>query len=371
MKLSEILGQEKIVKKLCEAHTKGKIPHALLFHGEEGAGALPLALAFSQYVHCINPGDLDSCGQCSSCNKINTYVHPDLHFVYPSNATNKPVEEGIEPLLPIFRKFLTENKFFSKSDWADYAELGNKQLSISVDMVRSIIKRIRLKAYESPYRIVVIWMPELMNASAANAMLKVLEEPGDKVRFLLVTHSLDQVLPTIRSRCQLINVNNIADELIFDYIDNKFPEISAEQKAMAVALGEGNIRKAIKKLTDEEANSFDFLQQWMRFCFSSNYIELVNLSENFSFLGKQVQQDIFNYALFILRQSLLLISGVEIANMKEKDFITKFATTVNEQKIAFIASILGDSAYHIERNADPKLEFFNISLKIMQIFSQK
>jgi len=201
MSFSQIKGNEKTIKALKGMVDSAKVPHAIMFHEQDGGGALGLVIAFLQYLYCKNRTSGDACGVCPSCNKIGKLIHPDLHFVFPVNT-------GVSAdYLDKWRELALSNPAFTENDLSEALEIEGKNAMIKVDESKSLIDKLSLSALEKGYRSVVIYLPEKMNKDAANRLLKLIEEPPKLTEFILITHSPGQVLTTIASRCQQIRLD--------------------------------------------------------------------------------------------------------------------------------------------------------------------
>jgi len=198
-----------LTERLIEMANAGRVGHALLFWGDEGAGALPLALMLAQQMACKTKVNGLACGKCPTCNKMLKVIHPDLHFAVPVNSV-KPSDRNpvTDHYLEIWRKALLNNPYMSEFQWYEELGIDNKSGNISVHEADTILKKLRFKAYEGECKFMVIWLPERMNVQAANTLLKILEEPSGGTHFFLVSEHPEQLLPTIRSRCQMIRVNS-------------------------------------------------------------------------------------------------------------------------------------------------------------------
>ena len=201
MRFAQLQGNPEVVRALVGMVDSGKIPHAIIFHEDDGGGAFPLCLAFLQYLYCAHRADSDSCGECPSCNKIGKLIHPDVHFIFPAEAQKISVN-----YLGEFRALALANPRFTEAELTTALGLEKKNSLIAVREAQYILDTLSLGALEGGYRSVVIYLPEKMNADAANRLLKMIEEPAPKTEFLLITHQAEKVLPTIASRCQHIRV---------------------------------------------------------------------------------------------------------------------------------------------------------------------
>src|SRR5665647_1660022 len=180
MQFKDVIGQDSIKQRLIQAVAEDRIPHAQLLVGPPGNGKLALALAFAQYINCPDKHDNDSCGLCSSCRKYAKLIHPDLHFTIPvikTGAIDKPTSSDY---MTKWRQYFGENPYPQYEKWMQMIADENKQGSIYVDEAKDLIHKLNQKSYEAEYKVSIIWLPETMNITCANKILKILEEPPTK-----------------------------------------------------------------------------------------------------------------------------------------------------------------------------------------------
>lgn len=369
MKFADIPGLSEIKSTLVEAVRNNHVAHAQLFLGKPGALNLPLALAYTTYLHCQNRSETDSCGTCPACSKSSKFIHPDTNFVFPlGNIKNDKDEERFKSdMLKSWRAFLLEQPFGDLTDWINFYGGEDKQALISRDESREIIKTLALKPFESKFKVMIIWQPELMHPSAANGILKILEEPPPNTFFLLVSNAAEQLLPTILSRTQMVHITKLADEEIENYLGEKNPSLSVEQKQEIIQLADGNLNQAIKLIDSEEDHYQDRFADWMRSCFKRDYVKLVGYSEDFHELDKLSQRNLFQYGLSMMRETLLQVAGAnDIARVKagEAKFVKDFSKVMNVNKLEKINRLMSDASYHLERNGSAKMIFLDLSLQI-------
>jgi len=270
MQFSEIPGQFELKKQLTSAFNKGKVAHAQLFSGRPETAAMPMALAYATYLMCQNRTEEDSCGTCPNCVRMRKLVHPDIHYVFPkiSASDGGKYEKVLAEALPKFRSFIETQPFGSLENWAKTYDQENKNLLISREDSRYILKNVSMRSVEGGYKILIIWYPESMNPSSANAILKVLEEPPEKTLYLLVTYSYDLLLATITSRSQLIIVPPNSDEELESYLVEKGV---AEQRAKVITkLSDGKIGRAMALIEEEDSQEYIAFQQWMLDCWNKD-----------------------------------------------------------------------------------------------------
>ncbi len=371
MIFSDIPGLESVKQKLSRSVERGKIAHAQLFAGSRGSANLSMAIAYAALPNCTNRRDGEACGECPSCQKINKLIHPDLHFIFPvcaaKNKTGKDVVS--DSFIAEWREFIHQKPYGGPTEWA--LEFGgeNKQLNISKEESRNIIKKLALKSFEGEYKVMIIWLAEYMHPSAANAMLKILEEPPEKTVFLLVTNDHEQIIGTILSRVQLLKIRPFNKKEISDYLVKKH-ELNAERAIQIANMVSGDLTQAINMIHEVEDDTPKLFQEWMRICFSSNHPKMVEWAENFSKSTKINQKGLFQYGMSILRESLLMQNSVDSANLTDSEnaFVTNFSKALDLSKLEKIYQDLNTAYYHLERNGNTKIIFLDTSLQITSTF---
>ena len=368
MTFSSIPGLDEVKSLLIDAVKSNHIAHAQLFLGSEGALNLPLALAFATYIHCENKGETDSCGTCAACSKNAKFVHPDTHFVFPlSNVKGDKDEERFRAeILKSWRAFLADQPFGNLSDWTEYYGGEDKQSLISRDGSREIIKTLALKPFESDHKVMIIWQPELMHPSAANGILKILEEPAPNTVFLLVTNAADRLLPTIISRTQVVTVPLLDDEVLEDHLVNQ-RHVDASKAAKITAMSEGNINFALKLLDQEDDDNTEQFVNWMRACYDKSYLSLVQTADEFHAMDKLSQRSMLKYSMRVMRETLLHIAGADSLirlRGEELKFMERFSKVMDVEKIEKSFTLMNDANYYLERNGSAKMIFLDLSINL-------
>lgn len=367
MKFAGIPGLDEQKKLLTEAVKSNHIAHAQLFVGAPGALNLPMALAYATFLHCENKGD-DACGTCPACSKNLKFIHPDTHFVFPlSNVKGDKDEERFKAeITKSWRQFLLEQPFGILDDWTNFYGGEDKLALISREESREIIKTLSLKPFESKYKVMIIWQPELMHPSAANGILKILEEPAPHTYFILVTNAADRLLPTIISRTQIITIPLLNDDEVQSYLQTK-TGIPEDRAAKITQLADGNLNLGLKLLENEEDNNTQRFTEWMRACFKRNYSAMVAMADDYHGLDKLSQRNMMAYSMNMMRETLLHASGARTINRargEELKFVQDFSKVMDVEKVEKSFKLLNDAAYHLERNGSAKMIFLDLSLKI-------
>ncbi|MDI5889016.1 ATP-binding protein [Flavobacterium yafengii] len=382
MQFSEILGQEHIKSHLTRSADLGRIPHAQLFVGPEGSGTLPMAIAYAQYIICSNQNAENSCSN-EACNiKFQKTSHPDLHFIYPTVSTEdvKTKPKSID-FITEWRAFLTQNPYGSLFDW--YLTLGvkNKQGEIRVDDAQEILKSLALKSYEGGYKVMIIWMADKLNIAASNKLLKLLEEPTDRTVFILISENEEDIIQTIRSRCQVLHFNGLNETVIAEALVSR--ENTEPKEALKIAhQAQGNYNKALQLLQpDSESVFFEkWFVEWVRAAFRAKgnaaaIQDLIQWSEQIASLGRETQKKFLHFCIDMFRQAMLLNyqteSLVYMEPKVEKFKLENFAPFVNGNNINDIFKELSDAMYHIERNGNAKIILTDLSIKLTRLIHKK
>lgn len=368
MLFHEVVGQNAVKKQLIQTVKDSRISHAQLLLGPAGSGNLPLALAYAQYIFCSNKSETDSCGQCSSCLKMQKIAHPDFHFIFPVFKIKDGRETISDDLLPQMREALIQNPYLDLDEFLENNGIQNKQPSIFVGESAAILRKLSFKAYEGEFRIVVIWKPEKMNVQAANKMLKIIEEPPERTVFLMVSENSDQLLATILSRTQLVKIKKVDDQSMKEALTAKY-ELSQQEILRIIHLADGSFNAAMKLALhgDNSLENTQKFREWMLACYKNNISDILTWSETLAIEGRENQKAFLSFSLTMFRKALMQsYSATELARMTEdeKNFIEKFSSFVHGANILELTEELNKASYHIERNAYPKLLFLDLSLKL-------
>jgi DNA polymerase III subunit delta' len=382
MQFSEILGQDYIKNHLTRSADLGRIPHAQLFVGPEGCGTLPMAIAYAQYILCNNQNG-ENFGVNESCNlKFQKIAHPDLHFVYPT-VTNSDVKKNPKSIdfIGDWRQFIIQNPYGGLFDWYSILGVQNKQGEIRVDDAQEVLKSLALKSYEGGYKVMIVWMADKMNIAASNKLLKLLEEPPEKTVFILISENEEDIIQTIRSRCQVLHFIGLSEQIIADTLVVR--KNTEEKLAKKIAhQAQGNYNKALHLLQDD-SEEFHFEQWfvvWVRAAFKAKgrpevIADLIQWSEQIAALGRETQKKFLQYCIDLFRQALLFnyeTSGlVYFEPTVEKFTMDKFAPFINGNNINEIFQELSDAIYHIERNGNAKIILTDLSIKLTRLIHKK
>lgn len=377
MHFSDVIGQKHITQHLETSAKNGRVPHAQLFVGKNGYGTLITAIAYAQFLlteFSDNPDATDV--------KAEKLQHPDLHFAFPVTTNDSVKKHPVSDLfLEPWREFVKTQPYGNLFRWLQFIGVENKQGLIGVDEAQEIVKKLQLKSYEGGFKVMIIWMAEKMNLAAANKLLKLIEEPPEKTVFILITENEEQIINTIKSRCQALHFPTLSEEDITKGLMMR--EAVSESVAAKVAhQAEGDYERAIH-LLHEDANDLVFEEwfiAWVRTAFKAKgnaavVQQLVAWATTIAGKGRETQKQFLHYCLQFFRQALLL-------NYKNPDLVflethapkfelEKFAPFVHANNILDIQKELEDALYHIERNGNAKIIFTDLSMKLTRLLHRK
>jgi len=367
MQFKDIVGQEDLKNHLIQTVKDDRISHAQLFLGPEGSGSLALALAYGQYISCENKQAEDSCNECSSCRKYNKLVHPDLHFSYPFFAKHK--DDTALNFIEEWRKAFLDNPYLSLDEWRDHLNVENKQANINIAEAHSIISKLSLKPFESEYKVLIMWLPEYLDREG-NALLKIIEEPAQKTLFLLVAQNQDQILNTIISRTQIVKIPKLSNQDIEHFLIDK-KEVQPARAAALAYLSNGNLQAALQFMYHQQNDEHELFLDWLRACWTNQGLKITALTEGeLSKMGRENQKNFLKYGIQMMRECMLYLSKTpELIHLPEKElaFISKISQSLNLAKAEAISNELEKAHFHIERNANPKILFLDVSLNLVKI----
>ena len=377
MRFCEIIGQDEVKKQLRQAVREGRIAHAQLFTGISGVGKLGLALAYAQYIACPNRTEVDSCGVCPSCLQYQKLQHPDLHFAFPIVKGDEG--EVCDNFVEKFRNLILENRYFDLEDWYRAMGVETKQGMIYEKESSEILRKLSLKSFGDGYKVMLIWQPEKMNATCANKLLKLLEEPPTQTLFLLVSEHPELLLSTILSRVQEVRVPRLSEETIASGLCGEYSWLSGEDAKAIAHMANGSYLTALKTMNESEDNQgyFDDFVALMRNAWlvgqKKDYSALLKLRQwsldmADSKVGREKQKAFLQYAQRQIRENYIYNFGCAEMNYqteKERQFSTRFAPFIHEGNVARMMEELSRAEQQIGQNGNAKIIFFDLCLQMI------
>lgn len=377
MRFCDIVGQETVKQKLCQAVQEGRIAHAQLFTGPSGVGKLPLALAYAQYVACPNKTATDSCGVCPSCLQYQKLQHPDLHFAFPIVKGDEG--DVCDNFVNKFRSLLLENKYFDLEDWYKTMGVETKQGMIYEKESSEILRKLSLKSFGDGYKVMLIWQPEKMNGTCANKLLKLLEEPPTKTLFLLVSEHPEQLLSTVLSRVQEVRVPRLPEMTIASALREEYSWLdeSAAQRIAHMANGSYLVATRVMSESEDNAGYFEDFVALMRNAWlvgkKKDYSALLKLRQwsndiADSKVGREKQKAFLQYVQRQIRENYIYNQGCSEMNYqteKEQEFSMKFAPFIHDGNVEKMMDELSKAEVQIGQNANAKIVFFDLCLQMI------
>lgn len=369
MNFGQIYNHDSLKKQLIQVIDAQKISHAQLFSGKQGSAALPLALAYVAYLYCENKNGEDACGACSSCLKNKSLSHPDVHFSFPYLLSDSGSKKTTSDNFLLDWKSLVQEKggFITQNSWRDKAGIENKKAAIGTAESEHISSKLALKSFEGGYKTLIMWLPETMNESASNKLLKLIEEPPAKTLFILISENPDAIIQTIRSRVQILTIPDYTINELVKIIQSK-NEVSDEEARSVANISEGNVEYAFELASgDFEDQNFVLFKQWMRLCYQKDISSIIDWVDELASLGREQHKSFIQYALNFVRNAMMTnYMGDKLVHLsgEELSFNQKFAPFIHHNNAIDFYNELSDAHYNLGRNASPKPLLLNLSIKV-------
>lgn len=379
MLFKDIIGQDLVKKNLINVINNNRLGHTLLFSGKSGVGKLALAIALTQYIACKNKQNDDACNRCNACIKYNKLIHPDLHFSFPiikrSSTSSDSKLSTSDEFLKEWREFILNNPYDQVSNWYKLIGTENKQGYFYAEESNRIIKILSLKTYESDYKNLIIWLPEKMDARTGNKLLKIIEEPYDKTFIIMVSEEPESILPTIRSRAQKFFIPLVDAQSMKPALKNKYPSLNDNKINEIYHNSEGSVTEAIKLIEEsvEEQFEFNWYKEMMRNFHGRNIHKINEWALQTAQMGREKQKSFLVYTLRMLRENFIFSYAngqLNFSNDIEKDMTHKTAFLFNDKNIEKLYDECSRAYNNILRNANPKILFFDFSLKMIKLLKQ-
>ncbi|HEX5026683.1 MAG TPA: hypothetical protein VFV68_15490 [Agriterribacter sp.] len=404
MLFKDIIGQDDVKQHLLQLVSQNRLSHALLFLGKEGSGALPLAIAFANYVSLFsgvrnekeNDGGISLFGPSEgdaekaatpaienweqadtwmqeqrAYSKAAGLVHPDIHFSFPvvtKKSGEKPVSSDY---ITEWRSFIQQYPYGNAYDWLQYIGAENKQGNITANECSDIIRKLSLKSFESGYKILLMWLPEYLG-NEGNKLLKLIEEPPPETLFLLVAQNESLILPTILSRTQLVKVPALnAADIETGLMGHA--EILPEQARQIASVSEGDYHEALQLLQHSGEDWQTILRDWLNAILKTGPVAQVKWIEEISRQGREKQKQFLRYFNHLLEQSIRLQVMPELSAqlpVEERDFALRLNKIASLHQHRAIIEELDKAAYYIERNANAKILFHALTIKLYHIIAK-
>ena len=398
MTFDDVIGQKEMCERLRTMVAEEHVPHALMLCGPAGCGkkALAIALACELIKHSSRRtaaeapsmfgmfGDEPATPQepvvdANTLAMLTKLEHPDLHFTYPTIKLPSMGSEH-QPVSSDFARewhdlLMQQGPYFSPNQWMEAMGAANQQAIITGGESDELTRKLSLKSSQGGYKVSVIWLPERMNLTSANKLLKLLEEPPRQTVFIMVSEQPEQLLETIRSRTQRIDVRPISTEDIEQALTER-RGIGSDDAHRIARLANGSWNAALEELsTDNESRQFlDMFIMLMRLAYLRNVRELKAWTETVSAFGREKQRRMLAYFMRQLRENFIYNfhqPELNYQTREEEEFSSKFARFINEANIIEINEQLEKAMVQIGQNANPKIVFFDLAMQTIVLLIKK
>lgn len=321
MPFSDIVGHERVVDVFRRSIRSGKTAHAYIFEGPPGCGRKKTALALIQALFCGAVAD-DACGTCPSCRKVAAGNHGDIHIVEP---------------LP-------------------------EKRDISIAQLRDIQRELALRPYEASRKACIMEPADRMNINSANSFLKTLEEPPGNAIIILITENADMLLPTIRSRCQLVRFAPLSPEYVQLLLERNGMESTAA--ALLAQLADGSMQRAQELDNESLALRRELLLKHLSALSLERIVTVFTAAEELSG-NRDETLDTLDMLLSFARDMVHLSAGCgDIINTSIRPVLEGFARRLNLQSTLQIADDILETRRSVQRNANAKLALDTLFMKL-------
>ena len=353
--------------KVLELYQSNRIPHGILLNGEEGSGHFQTGLFLASLLLCSN-NSYKSYEDCSK--KVMNFQHPDLHFSFPIHLSKAEHSEISDDRLKSFLEMVKKYKCIGKSSWYSIMGNENKQGVIGVKESQSILKKLSLKSFEGGSKVLLMWLPETMNNQASNKLLKLIEEPPNKTYFIFITDQKSNLLPTISSRLQCIDIPYAKENELVNFLVKEF-EIDETKAQEYASISNYNLNKAIRHhFNDSEVSlHLPMFIKWMRLCYSRNIADNIDWVNDCSKIGREKIKEFLLYTIEMFRHCLIDHFKVDFKTIsdEERKFLNKFKPFINHHNIIQLTDLINEAHYHLERNANTKVLLLDVSIKLYKL----
>lgn len=369
MRFADIPWHEDAKQRLRHMIQADRLPHALLISGPEGVGKMMMARAAAQYIHCENPtADGDSCGKCPACLQHATQNHIDTHYIFPL-VKGKSSSPLCDDYMTEWRKFLLQNPYMDFKEWMNELDSPNSQPMIFVGESDSLVHKLSFTSHKARYKVVILWLPERLMEQTANKLLKLIEEPHDDVKFILVSNNDKAILPTIYSRTQRIELKRLPDSVIARHLSDCYSIDHDDANALAHT-AEGSMNRAMDSvgLSKENQEFLDLFMRLMREAYQRHIKELKDWSTEVSAMGREQELRFLGYCSRLIRENFIYNlgqPGLNYLNKSEAAFSKNFARFVNERNVQQIMDEIDQACTDIAGNGNAKIVLFDLAIRMI------
>lgn len=369
MQFSQLIGNSSAIERIRQMVDNNHLPHALLLHGETGVPKLALARTLAQYLHCTNRTGGEPCGTCPACRQHQSLNHTDTFFSFPYVKPDSKKEWVCDDFLPQWREFLEKNPLVEDyQQWLETLKVDNKQGTIYVDESAAIMRKMSLSSFTAQYKVLIMWLPEKMEEASANKLLKLIEEPFDDCRFVLVSDNAKAILPTIFSRTQRIELRKPSTDEVAAYLSARH-NLDPQDAVALAAPADGNVVMAEQSLNaDSENHQFhQRFMELMRLAYARDLVKLKAWAGDIADYKREKACRFLQYAERQVRENFiynLRQPSLNYLTREEQQFSTRFSPYINENNVERMEQEFNRARIDIAGNAYAKLVLFDLAVTI-------
>lgn len=356
MAWSSVLDQDRVVQTLRRALAQERVAHAYLLHGPDGVGKRAVAYEMARALQCPEQAD-EACDACPTCRKTRRMVHPDVHVNLPHPWSQEKDRDEDDIGARIRR--LGENPYAAidyvrRPSLSDPSETSNQQVYYRIDQVRQdIIQPMSLAKGEGKYKVNILIDAEKMREEAANAFLKLLEEPPPQTVFLLTTNRPDQLLPTILSRCQQLRFDPLLPDTIEKALVDR-EQMEPEAASMLARMADGSYSRALE-LAENDAlmTSRELVLDFFRAAYTQKVESLDRCIQELQNQGRERVKSVLRLMLRWMRDLLLYRTMGEeapLVNVDQKEAVARFCDNLPDADLEGMVTLVEEAMELAERN---------------------
>ncbi len=373
MRFSDVLAHEGVKERLRALVDNGRLPHALLLEGPPGVGKFAMARALAQYIHCEHRSGGDSCGVCPACVQHSTFNHVDLAHSFPvlKNGKSQAVSDDY---IVEFRDFMTTSPYMNFEEWQKALGNINGQPQMYVEESQDILRKLAFTARASDTKIVLMWLPEKMNVQCANKMLKLIEEPLPGTVLIFVSDNPREILPTIYSRLQRVEMRRLPDDTVAAHLASTLGLTATDARSVA-HVAQGSILTAEKeaRMSKETEQFLEYFTRLMRLAYQRKIGLLKIWANEVAGLGREQEGRFLEYCQRMVRENFILnlrVPSLNYLNMAESQFSSRFSPFINERNAERIMGQFNLAQTDIAANGNAKIILFDLAVKMILLLKQ-
>lgn len=374
MTFDDVIGQQEAKDRLMQLIHENRIPHAMLFTGPAGAGKLALAIAFAGEL--LNPKGNPNYNNAKAM--LDNYEHPDMHFTYPTiklpsmGAQHQPVSSDFAKE---WHNLIVKGPYITMEQWVGMMGDDKKQAVITGAESDEIARNLSIMSSQGGYKVSIMWLPERMNLTSANKILKLLEEPPCETVFLMVSEEPEKLLETIRSRTQRFAVKRIDREDIRKALVER-RGIGDDDARRISRIANGSWNEALRALDagNEERQFLDMFEMLMRLCYMRKVMDLKKWTDVVYAYGRDKQRRLIAYFQRQVRENFMFNfhnPDLNYQTNEEAGFSRNFAKFINEGNVVEINELLQRAYRDIGQNANAKIVFYDMALNMIVLLLRK